>query len=313
MNIITGVMLSIVAIIAVMAAASFGKVHTLEFALDYDFLTQTISDQTLGSGLHFLGGPWHRLIRYPGTLQNMQFSSDDSPHDELHARTADGLQVVLEITFQYQLAVQEIHDLYEDFGELGYLSVYFDVASHLISEDAAKYSAYEFFNSKETIAMAMQKTMDGYFSEHLHANIISLQIQSSRLPTEFNDAITDTVTQQQNITNTQKYVDSMTVSLATAMLTAQKAANATVATAAGVAEQLILEAEAAATMEVQNGEAQASAFQRVKELLGLTNRQLLEYIWWDAVGGSSADDASVLVGVSGTLLQVPATAATGGG
>ena len=87
MNIITGVMLSIVAIIAGMAAASFGKVHTLEFALDYDFLTQTISDQTLGSGLHFLGGPWHRLIRYPGTLQNMQFSSDDSPHDELHART----------------------------------------------------------------------------------------------------------------------------------------------------------------------------------------------------------------------------------
>ena len=156
------------------------------------------------------------------------------------------------------------------------MSVYFDVASHLISEDAAKYSAYEFFNSKETIAMAMQKTMDGYFSEHLHANIISLQIQSSRLPTEFNDAITDTVTQQQNITNTQKYVDSMTVSLETAMLTAQKAANATVATAAGAAEQLILEAEAAATIEVQNGEAQASAFQRVKELLGLTNRQLLE-------------------------------------
>jgi len=34
--------------------------------------------------------------------------------------------------------------------------VFFDVASHLISEEATTYSAYEFFNSKEAIAVAMQ-------------------------------------------------------------------------------------------------------------------------------------------------------------
>ncbi len=300
---------SLLVLLVVAASCSWQKVHTLEYALDYDYLTQHISAHTLGSGLHFLGGPWHRLIRYPGTLQNMQFSTDDSPHDELHARTADGLQVVLEITFQYQLLVDEVHDLYQDFGEDGYLPVYFDVASHLISEDAAQYSAYEFFNSKQTIAMAMQKTMDAYFKEHLHANVISLQIQSSRLPTEFNDAITDTVTQQQNITNTEKFVDSMTVSLATEVLAAQKKANATVATAKGAAKQLLLQAEAAATIETQNGEAQAAAFERVQSVLGLSNSQLLEYVWWDAVGGSDANDANVLVGVSGTLLQQ----ATGGG
>jgi hypothetical protein len=35
----------------------------------------------------------HSLVIYPGTLQNMVFSSADSPSDELHTRTADGLQV----------------------------------------------------------------------------------------------------------------------------------------------------------------------------------------------------------------------------
>ena len=89
---------SLLVLLVVAASCSWQKVHTLEYALDYDYLTQHISAHTLGSGLHFLGGPWHRLIRYPGTLQNMQFSTDDSPHDELHA-DGGGLQVVLEITF----------------------------------------------------------------------------------------------------------------------------------------------------------------------------------------------------------------------
>ena len=130
---ITGVLM------AGVLATCWQKVHTLEYALDYDMLAQTVSKTTISSGLHFLGGPWHRLIRFPGTLQNMQFSTADSPHDELHARTADGLQVVLEVSFQYQLLADECHALYQNFGEEGYLPVYFDVASHLVSEDAVRF------------------------------------------------------------------------------------------------------------------------------------------------------------------------------
>ena len=70
-------------------ANSWGRVHTLEYALDWDHLTQHVSESTLGNGLHFLGAPWHSLVRYPGTLQNMVFSTTDSPHDELHTRTAE--------------------------------------------------------------------------------------------------------------------------------------------------------------------------------------------------------------------------------
>lgn len=64
--------------------------------------------------------------------------------------------------------------------------MYFDVASHLISEVATGYDAYEFFNSKEKIAQALQVTLNTYFTKHLHATVVSLQIQSCRLPDEFN-------------------------------------------------------------------------------------------------------------------------------
>ena len=68
-------------------------------------------------------------------------------------------------------------------------------------------------------------------------------MQSCRLSDEFNAAITDTVTQRQNITNAQRYLESQEVALETGLLVAHKQANATVATARGDATQLLLQAE----------------------------------------------------------------------
>ena len=199
-------------------------------------------------------------------MQNMQFTGKS--HDTLNTRTSDGLQVVLEISFQYvrstrvpnyqpprrrapstptypprcaratrppryQFLIEELHALYEDYGADGYLQVYFDVATHLIAEAATEYSAYQFFSSKEAIAIKMAAKLDEYFKTHLHATIISLQIQSSQLPDSFNTAITDTMTQRQNITNAQKYLEQMTVQLGTDVIVAEKARNATITTATG--------------------------------------------------------------------------------
>lgn len=298
------------AVAAAFLSFSFGRVHTLEYALDWNHLDQTVGETTLSSGLHFLGAPWHSLVIYPGTLQNMVFSTSDTPTDELHTRTADGLQVVLEITYQYQLVVAELHNLFDDFGPDGYAPVYFDVASHLISEEATTYSAYEFFNSKEAIAVAMQTKLDQYFQQHLHAHVVSLQIQSCRLPDAFNAAITDTVTQRQNITNAAKYLDQQTVSLQTNLVVAGKQANATIATAEGNARQILLQAEAASSMAAQNGAAEAEAYANVKARLGFTNSELLRYVWWDAVGSpgsfraSESDTSALLIGVApSTLIQ----------
>lgn len=283
---------------------SFKRVHTLEAALDWDLLTQSVSDVPLSNGLHYMGAPWHALIKYPKTMQNMQFSTADTPHDELHCRTVDGLEVVLEVTFQYQFIVDELHALYSDFGEDGYYLVYFDVASHMIAESAADYTAYQFFNSKEAIALAMTEKLDDYFSAHLHATIISLQIQNSILPEAFNDAITDTVTQRQNITNAEKYMEQMEVLLETQIIVAEKSANMTLAMAHGQATQIGLSAEAASVVYSQNGEAEAAAYKNVKRQLKLDNDELLQYVWWDTVEGSTSDDASLLVGVSpSTLLR----------
>lgn len=289
---------------------SFKRVHTLESALDWNFLTQEVSPIPLNNGLHYMGAPWHSLIKYPKTMQNMEFSTADSPHDELHCRTVDGLEVILEVTYQYQIITDEIYKLYSDFDEDHYTTVFFDVASHLISEAAADYTAYEFFNSKEAIALAMTDKLDAYFSAHLHATIISLQIQNSILPVEFNTAITNTVTQRQNITNAEKYLEQMEVLLDTQIIIAQKNANMTLASAAGEATQITLSAEAASVIYTQNGNADAAAYANAKRALALDNDELLQYIWWDIVEGASNNDASLLVGISPTTFLKTSVQAT---
>lgn len=306
LSFIQGLIICLCSLTVVFVLSSFAQVHTLQSCLDYNHLTQTVGKQPLRNGLVFLGAPWHSLITYPGTLQNIVFSTADTPHDELHARTSDGLQVVLEVTFQYEVIRNELHELFEDFGEDGYEAVYFDVASHLITQGATSYSAYEFFNSKESIASALQVSLNDHFSEYLHAYVVSVQIQSCHLPDEFNQAILDTMTQRQNITNTAKFLDQQKVTLETNILVAHKQANATIAIARGQAAQLYLQAEAASSVATQNGLAEASSYHRVKKELGFTNDELLRYIWWDAVGSVGSNDASMLVGISpSTLLQSP--------
>ena len=108
---------------------------------------------------------------------------------------------------------------------------------------------------------------------------MSLQIQSSQLPDAFNQAITDTVTQRQNITNAEKYVKQMEVQLDTDIIVAEKMANASVLVAHKNAEQIMLGYDAKTVVATQNGEAEAVSYSLVKDRLKLSNSDLLDYIW----------------------------------
>ena len=204
-------------VIAVLTVFRFETVHQLEMGLMYNMLTQTIEPKTFSAGIYYCG-PWTTMLKWPKTLQNIDFSTGHKPWpDELHARTSDGLPVTLSLSFQYQLLPEQVLALYHDFGagEDAYAVVFFDVATHLVAEAAASYTAYEFFNERMTIAADMQERLDRVFTAELHATVVSVQIAECSLPTAFNEAVTDTVTQRQNITAAQKFLESERVSLAT--------------------------------------------------------------------------------------------------
>ena len=58
-------------------------------------------------------------------------------------------------SFQYRLKVKQIHDLYMAYKDEHPIIV-FNTGKHLVSNAAANYTAYEFFNNKQGIAKDMQ-------------------------------------------------------------------------------------------------------------------------------------------------------------
>lgn len=53
-------------------------------------------------GIHFLG-VGHSFIKYPKTVQTIEFSNERTANGpSIGSRTNDGLEVILEISFQYK-------------------------------------------------------------------------------------------------------------------------------------------------------------------------------------------------------------------
>ena len=99
-------------------------------------ITQTVSQETVGTGLHFLGVGSY-FIKYPTTIQSMAFST--AQHDILHCRTNDGLPLILAVTYQYRISSKQgdLYKLYQKFPTDGqYYGIFFNTASHLIAESA---------------------------------------------------------------------------------------------------------------------------------------------------------------------------------
>ena len=288
-------------VIPIIAFIVFGfhSLHATEWGLDYNMITESIHDEPYESGLHFLG-LGHKFIKFPNTYQNMQFSSSD--HDLLQCRTADGLPLTLGVSFQYTLEKDHIYELYRTY-KTDYHAVLFDVASSNIAETASRYTAYNFFNDKQSIAMAMSKNLNKAIIDYMYLSVETLQLVKVQLPDEFENAIMDSINMKQNITQTQKKLANLLVSFQTQILAAHQSANQTVTLAQGQAKQIKFSQEGAAKVIRQNIDAEALAYSRMKQHMQMNNQELLDYIWYDMMT-SKQSDAQIVVGMNpNTFIQ----------
>jgi len=213
----------------------------------------------------------------------MEFSSNDN--DLLHARTNDGLPLILGVTFQYRLMQERVYDLFMNYTDqdmtLYYEDIFFNKASHIISEAANEFTAYQFFNNKQTIAMELSKRLNKSFATTYGAQVVALQINDDQLPKSFNDAIIESINMNQKIAQAEQDKENAKVTLKTQLETAQLKAQATVAAAKGIAEAATLSAQATASMFKQTMDSESEAYGVIRSTLALNSTQLLQYVWWD--------------------------------
>jgi len=290
-------------------ATSFAQVHATQYGLDYDHIFETVDDKVYTGGIHFLG-IGHSFIKFPNTVQSVEYSQ--AAQDLLHARTSDGLPLILGVSFQYRLIEKQIHSMYMKYKE-HHPAIVFNTGRHLCSNIAANFTAYQFFNDKQGIAKEMQNYVNHYLSKSLMCFVDAFQINTVHLPKDFEAAIQESLNTKQNITRTKKMVENVKVKFATEVLVAHKNAQSTIAGAGGQASGVRKAAFAAANMTTQTVGAAGKGYLMVKNDLSLktdstgsdaNKSELLTYMYSDSLADAAMSSSQFLVGAApGTYIN----------
>lgn len=91
---------TIVALVSVglLTLFSFSSLDAMEYGLDYNSIVKTIDPNPFSSGYHFLGFG-HKFIKFPSTVQSMEFSNErSSTRPPILSRTDDGLMISFKAT-----------------------------------------------------------------------------------------------------------------------------------------------------------------------------------------------------------------------
>jgi hypothetical protein len=170
--------------------------------------------------LHWLG-IGHSFIRFPRNVQTIEFSKERTANRApIESRTSDGLEVTLEISFQYVLQPENLFKLYNIYGDQ-YKLVFQNVAIDILTEEATKYTAYNFFMDRGKIKDDFQAMLDTVFARLCYSNIQFLQLRSVDLPNLFEQSIQESEVKKQDIQKAQAELNKVRVEVDTRIKAAE--------------------------------------------------------------------------------------------
>jgi len=262
---------------ALLLGLSFSSLEYTEVGLNLSHITNNVSPQGYTAGLYCLG-PGNSFIKFPGTVQTIQFSLDQgSAGPPMRSRTSDGLEVQLEVSFQYQLNFSTVYDLYRKFGTQ-YKPVFVNMATDIITAKATAYNATAFFMDRPAISLAMEDELKEAFETEAFSSVPFFQLRSVSLPSEFEQAIQDTEVKVQDIQTANAEFQTRGVEMDTKILQAQQTAAQLNINADATSQQTILDAQAYVGQFGLSQSLQADSFKPLFEKLGGNESLLLEYM-----------------------------------
>lgn len=283
LGIVGGILFAVVAYFFM----SFSTLQPTEAGIDFNMLTYTLGDTygPKGNADHWLGGRhWlglgHSFIKFPMIVQTIEFISHDSDFKKgglLRSRTSDGLEVLLEVSMQYQLSQDNVAAIYGRFAQ-NYEPVYAMLAIDTISREATMFDAATFFSKRSDVESGLKTELQKVFVEQALCELKFFQLRSVSLPTLFETAIQNTTVRQQDILTAKAEAQHNEVSGATTVFVATERAKAIgqAAVAAATTVQLFVDAYVEA-FNLSQG-LQSTAFAGLHETLGKNQESLVEYM-----------------------------------
>lgn len=263
------------------------NVEVTEIALNYSLITRKAERRTYSSGRYWIG-PLNYFIKFPAVVKTIQFSEGKLQSDlataeqtdgMLRSRTSDGLDVSIELSFQYQLDPLKLYELYTTLDAAPfYHNVYTRIAIDRLTETATTYSANEFFVDRTVIGKSMEAELRGDFERMLYASIFSFQLRAVQLPREFEDAIQETEVMKQDLQVAKAQQNSTQVALETELMKAKRRMKVRVNQAEGKAQSTMLSNAADIEQYTMSQHKAADSYAMVLKALGGKEKDVIEYM-----------------------------------
>jgi len=265
------------------------------YALKQNVLTKEIDDEVYEAGLYWVGIQYD-MIRFPSTWQTIEFipsdkdenkkteddksanTDTDLPLEEqgygkdipVSSRTEDGLDLSIDLSFQYKLNKDTVKDLYSAYT-LDYSDAILRIARGVIRDVSSKYDALEFFYNRSQIDSEIKQALIDK-EDVMFVEIGEFQLREINLPDSFENAIELVEVAKQEIKIAEYQQQAATIRASTLIIEAQAQYNIS-----------IIEAQATAQVLNITFTAQAESLFHLAEQLGFNSTQLLTYLWIQAI------------------------------
>jgi len=289
-------LVSVVAVTAftllVIFLMSFDTLEYQEMGLNYSWISETVQPSPYNSGRYYLGLGNH-FIKFPKMVKSVVFVDDGlSQGPALQSRTKDGLNVRLEVSFQYRLQFNELFNLYTTLGT-GYEQTFLRMAIEQLTTAATEHNAHFFFTNRTSISTEMHKTLDQHFRAHGFSEIPFFQLRTTHLPREFEDAIKETQVKQQEIQIAQLEQKTNRVTFQTKVLQAEQAVKVMHNQASAEAAAILANNDAYCKQYRITQDLQSQALEQLMASAGWTGKQLLEYLRIRAVRDHPSEKTTI--------------------
>ncbi|KAL4507242.1 hypothetical protein ABPG72_002035 [Tetrahymena utriculariae] len=145
------------------------------------------------SGRYFIG-PFNYFVEFPGTLQTISFANNNS-NRALSTRTSEGLNLLLEISIQYQLKKGQLEPLYQTYN-MRYEQTYIKIARDVILQAAGSYQAVSYWTERQMIVDDIKKQLNQEMQK-AYTDVKYFAILSIELPDLYEDSIVQTQVETQ--------------------------------------------------------------------------------------------------------------------
>uniref|UniRef100_A0A8W8KLI5 Band 7 domain-containing protein n=1 Tax=Magallana gigas TaxID=29159 RepID=A0A8W8KLI5_MAGGI len=170
----------VILMIVVLISTSYHKLASDEIGLQYDVINKKLGSSAEREGLHN-GPPGFEFIVFPSVFRSLEFS--------LKCLNKDGVEIKLDVTYQYKVRAVNLRTVILDFRNFtGYKKVLTFAGEAALHEACSYFNTSQFQSQRAEFQEFVRKKLIERYNI-LYADITDLQVSNIERPPEYESAI----------------------------------------------------------------------------------------------------------------------------